>query len=249
MARFIDAVDASIDADERGYDFWCSDSDIDSVKKFLDEQPTVCVRPVVIGKWVPDGIGRVRCSACDNFGFDDMLFCPTCGANMRLDEKPKIIDATCAARSIWFQKQYPKTVFCDKRHGKFDKDFSKGHGGVKHIFINPDVLCDFTHLPFEDNSFYLAVFDPPHIPGLRESSWMRAAYGVLENGWEQVIHDGFWELMRVLRPNGVLIFKWSEVKIPVSKVVQVIGAEPLFGHRSGKKMGTHWMTFMKEDEQ
>jgi hypothetical protein len=28
--------------------------------------------------------------------------------------------------------------------------------------------------------------------------------------------------------------------------MNVIGCEPLFGHRTGKKAKTHWMTFMKE---
>lgn len=45
---------------------------------------------------------------------------------------------------------------------------------------------------------------------------------------------------------GTLIFKWSEVQIPLSKVLDAIGDyEPLFGHRSGKNMNTHWMAFMK----
>lgn len=62
-----------------------------------------------------------------------------------------------------------------------------------------------------------------------------------------MIHDGFAECMRVLDDYGVLIFKWSEVQIPLKKVLDAIGEEhkPLFGHRSGKHMNTHWMAFMK----
>lgn len=33
--------------------------------------------------------------------------------------------------------------------------------------------------------------------------------------------------------------------IPAAEIIKVIGQEPLFGHRSGKKMNTHWMCFMK----
>lgn len=51
--------------------------------------------------------------------------------------------------------------------------------------------------------------------------------------------------MRVLDDYGVLIFKWSEVQIPTSKVIEAIGQKPLFGHISGKKSNTHWMTFMR----
>ena len=45
--------------------------------------------------------------------------------------------------------------------------------------------------------------------------------------------------------HGTLIFKWSEVDIPLRDVLKAIKAEPLFGHRSGKNMNTHWLCFMK----
>lgn len=60
-----------------------------------------------------------------------------------------------------------------------------------------------------------------------------------------MIHDGFAECMRALDDYGTLIFKWLEVQIPLSKVLKAIGQEPLFGHRSGKNMNTHWLAFMK----
>ena len=39
--RLIDADDAFINADERGFDFWCCDADIDSAQSFIQAQPTV----------------------------------------------------------------------------------------------------------------------------------------------------------------------------------------------------------------
>lgn len=39
--RLIDADDAFIDADERGFDFWSCDADIDSAQDFLRAQPTI----------------------------------------------------------------------------------------------------------------------------------------------------------------------------------------------------------------
>jgi len=51
--------------------------------------------------------------------------------------------------------------------------------------------------------------------------------------------------MRVLKPNGTLIFKWAETSIPTRKIIDSFGVEPLFGHRSGKKLGTNWLCFMK----
>ncbi len=60
-----------------------------------------------------------------------------------------------------------------------------------------------------------------------------------------MIRDGFQECMRVLKPDGVLIFKWSEYDIPAKKVWAAIGQRPLFGHHSGKKSKTFWACFMK----
>lgn len=122
-------------------------------------------------------------------------------------------------------------------------------GGVKHSRIHPDLIADFTDLPFEDNSFYLVVFDPPHIVGLTDASWLKQQYGVLEDDWREVIRKGFEECWRVLKPNGTLIFKWNEVQIPTREVIKAIGHDPLFGHRSGKKSQTHWLAFFKNEEE
>lgn len=162
----------------------------------------------------------------------------------------KILDVTCGDRTIWFQKHEPHTVYCDKRREEWDGMFGKalnknGKQKRRHLVIDPDVQCDFTDLPFENESFSLVVFDPPHIMNLKESSWMRKSYGSLDDNWQQLIHDGFAECMRVLKPDGVLVFKWSDISISTRDVIKAIGHEPLFGHRSGKKMNTHWMCYMK----
>ena len=51
--------------------------------------------------------------------------------------------------------------------------------------------------------------------------------------------------MRVVKPDGVLTFKWSEHDIPATDVWNAIGEKPLFGHHSGKKSNTFWACFMK----
>lgn len=156
-------------------------------------------------------------------------------------EKP-ILDATCGGRSIWFDKHNPAAIFFDKREETINGEWKSSQ---RVIEIKPDIIGDFTKLPFEDETFHLVVFDPPHLQKVGERSWLFAKYGRLEKGWEHMLHDGFHECLRVLKPYGTLIFKWSEVEIPVSKVIDAIGCNPLFGHRSGKKMNTHWMCFMK----
>lgn len=161
-----------------------------------------------------------------------------------------ILDVTCGDRTIWFQKNEPHTIYCDKRREEWEGDFGKtlradGKQKHRHLVINPDVQCDFTDLPFPDESFSLVVFDPPHIENLSTTAWMRKSYGSLDGNWKPMIRKGFEECMRVLKPGGVLVFKWSDISISTREIIKVMGQEPLFGHRSGKKMNTHWMCFMK----
>lgn len=167
-------------------------------------------------------------------------------SNIEIPEGKKILDVTCGSRSIWFNKEHPAAVFCDKRDEEYSGVWKTGHGlSERTCIVHPDVQCDFTDLPFSDNSFCLVVFDPPHLTKVGESSWTVKKYGKLDEHWPQMIHDGFVECMRVLKPDGVLIFKWSEYDIPAEKVWKAIGQKPLFGHHSGKKSNTFWACFMK----
>lgn len=52
----------------------------------------------------------------------------------------------------------------------------------------------------------------------------------------------------ILKPDGVLIFKWAETQIPAADVWAAIGERPLFGHHSGKKSQTFWGCFMKLED-
>lgn len=159
-------------------------------------------------------------------------------------ERKKILDMTCGMRGIWFDKHHPSAVFCDKRNE--EHHIVVGNPPHKQtIIVDPDVLCDFTQLPFADESFALVVFDPPHLLKARETAWLVKKYGRLDDNWPQMLHDGFAEGMRVLKPDGVLIFKWAEIDIPAEKVWKAIGRKPLFGHHSGKKSRTYWGCFMK----
>ena len=163
---------------------------------------------------------------------------------MKTDKK--ILDATCASRSIWFNKHHPDALYLDRRVAEYEETFGKTQS-TRHMVVQPDVVADFTDLPFEDNTFSLVVFDPPHRYGLKES-WIMKRYGTYDSKEEMLdnIVRGFSECMRVLKPDGVLVFKWSEVQIPTPEIIKAIGHQPLFGHHSGKKMNTNWLCFMKE---
>lgn len=160
----------------------------------------------------------------------------------------KILDVTCGSRTIWFNKNHPAAVYCDNNPrvytGVWGSDYSE-----RKCFVEPDIVCDFTDLPFDDKSFSLVVFDPPHLIKAGETSWMVKKYGRLDDNWREMIHDGFAECMRVLKTDGVLIFKWSETQIPAAEVWKAIGQKPLFGHHSGKKSNTFWGCFMKLEEE
>lgn len=158
----------------------------------------------------------------------------------------KILDVTCANRSIWFNKHHPNAVYCDIREEHHESDFGT-HKAHRTIDIAPDIVCDFTDLPFDDNQFALVVFDPPHVLNLSSKSWLSKRYGSLNGEWQTVIGNGFKECMRVLKPDGVLVMKWADTSVSTPELIKIIG-QPLFGHRSGKKMGTHWLTFMKEGQ-
>ena len=155
----------------------------------------------------------------------------------------RVIDVCCGGKHFWFDKNNPDVEFCDKR---YDEDIHLCNG--QHIHVTPSTVCDFKSLPFENESFYLAVFDPPHLINKSENAWMVKKYGTLPLSWENELKCGFNECMRVLKPNGVLVFKWNEVEIPTKEIIEVFGKKPLFGHKSGKRMNTNWLVFMKDEE-
>lgn len=156
-----------------------------------------------------------------------------------IDTEKKILDACCGSRMFWFDKQNPNVLFGDIRN----EEHILCDG--RSLYIHPDIEIDFRKMPFEDDKFKLVVFDPPHMNKLGLKSWMAQKYGVLLPTWEMDIKLGFDECMRVLEPNGILIFKWNEAQITLNKVLACIQNKPLFGHVTGKHGKTIWMTFMK----
>lgn len=150
-----------------------------------------------------------------------------------------ILDACCGSRMCWFDKNNTMTTFMDIRQ----EECTLCDG--RSLKVIPDIVGDFRNMPFDDNSFYLVLFDPPHLKHLGQNSWLAKKYGRLLPSWEDDIRQGFNECMRVLKPYGTLIFKWNEQQIPTTKVIDIIGQTPLFGHYSGKSSKTIWMCFMK----
>ena len=110
---------------------------------------------------------------------------------------------------MWHNRRDPRAVFGDKR-SEIVTVTDRSHGnatGVRVLRIEPDVLLDFRALPYSDNTFAHVVFDPPHLVRAGPKSWLAAKYGKLSSDWRDDLRQGFNECLRVLRPEGTLVFK------------------------------------------
>ncbi|ATA23509.1 methyltransferase [Brenneria goodwinii] len=151
-----------------------------------------------------------------------------------------ILDMCCGSRMFWHDKTDERAVFMDIRN----EQHTLCDG--RHLAINPDIIADFRALPFPDESFPAVVFDPPHLERAGPNGWMRKKYGVLNpDTWRDDLRAGFSEAFRVLRPLGMLVFKWNETQIPVSDVLSLTNEKPMITQRVGKGDKTHWMLFLK----
>lgn len=153
---------------------------------------------------------------------------------------PVVLDVCCGSRMMWFDKQDPRALFGDVR--------TESHTlcDGRALNVAPDVELDFRALPFPDATFRLVAFDPPHLERAGEKGWQRLKYGALDPlTWRDDLRAGFAECFRVLADGGVLVFKWNETQIPTRDVLALTPHRPLFGHTTGKRGQTHWMTFMK----
>jgi SAM-dependent methyltransferase len=83
----------------------------------------------------------------------------------------------------------------------------------------PDVVGDNTNMPFDDASFDVVVYDPPHIPnqGKDRSKDFNTRFGLtLQSPKEQGYNFNFMyppfalEAFRVLRPEGILLAKIAD---------------------------------------
>jgi 23S rRNA G2069 N7-methylase RlmK/C1962 C5-methylase RlmI len=153
----------------------------------------------------------------------------------------KVLDVCCGAKGMWFDKSDDRALYLDKRNEVHENEYPSLKS---RLVISPDEIGDFTNINQPDNSFWHVVFDPPHIKRNKLGE-ITKRYGNLEGDWREMIRLGFKECFRVLKPNGTLIFKWSEVQFPLREILELTDEKPLYGHKSGKKMNTHWVCFIK----
>jgi Predicted DNA modification methylase len=160
-----------------------------------------------------------------------------------------IFDPCCGGRMFYFDKQNPNVLFCDNR--EFDGIIwtSKDGKQTRTHTVKPDMLCDVTELPFDDESFWHVVFDPPHVMTVGDNAWLAKKYGKLPKDWKTFIKSSFDECWRVLKPNGTLVFKWCEESVTTGAIIDAIGRKPLYGQKVSSKRQTHWLCFVKVEKQ
>jgi len=167
---------------------------------------------------------------------------------MTVPKNKFILDATAGYRMMWFNKKHPNCIYLDQRPE-----------------CEPDIVGDFRDLKqFPDETFRLIVFDPPHLlkkKGVQPMNLERC-FGVLRaETWQSDLKHGFAECWRVLKPHGVLIFKWTNYSVSSDKILQLLSVKPLFYQvsasrdrksRHGKRVRlvqTLWFCFMKIPEE
>lgn len=162
-----------------------------------------------------------------------------------------ILDATAGHRMMWFNKHHPNTIYVDEKPE-----------------CEPDYVTDYRNLKeFEDERFRLIVFDPPHLvrKTVTNNQIMISKFGQLNpETWQSDIKKAFTELWRVLKPYGVLIFKWNNSSIKSNELLKLAPTDPLFyqigasnprkyknggqSNRKSDQVKTLWFCFMKIPE-
>ena len=161
-----------------------------------------------------------------------------------MTEDKTILDVCCGGKMFWFDKNHSDTLYLDKR---IVEPCVVGKGrNARKFSVGPDRVMDFRNLDLEGETFKLVVFDPPHFISVGPQSYMGKKYGSLDRKtWKEDIKKGFSECFRVLKDEGILIFKWNEHDILLKEILKLSSYRPLFGHPSGKAQKTHWVCFMK----
>jgi len=153
-----------------------------------------------------------------------------------------ILDACCGGRMFWENKNHPNAIFQDIR--KDVLPLKKKYG--MNFSVEPDKIGDFREMDFEDKTFKMVIFDPPHL-FMNKTAWMAKKYGTLKGtDWKEDLRKGFQECWRVLDDFGTLIFKWNDQCLDIKEVSPLFPAKPIIFNKIGTKgKRTYWYVFLK----
>lgn len=151
-----------------------------------------------------------------------------------------VLDPCSGSRMFYYDKTSSDVFYGDNR--ELHTKLCDG----RQLHIQPDDIIDVLHLPFKDNTFNHVIFDPPHLVNVGANSWLAQKYGFLPLLWEPWLTQAFSECFRVLKPGGMLLFKWSDEDVPHNQALTcALPYEPLCGDKRGK---TRWTFFLKPCE-
>ena len=183
-------------------------------------------------KWHIDDLSHRSCFGPCHNGFCDISY--------SLSEGRTVLDPCCGGRMFYFDKHHPLVVYGDVRQESVSMT---DRGKLRSLDIAPDVILDFTYMPFLDDSFNFVVFDPPHLINCGKNSWLAKKYGKLDkDSWQDTLREGLSECIRVVKPGCVVAMKWSEGDISTTKLLKALPYQPVFGDKQGKK---RWLFFIK----
>lgn len=151
-----------------------------------------------------------------------------------------ILDACCGGRQFWIDKNHKNAVFMDIR--------SEPKGSIQlqpNWSIEPDIIGSYLDMPFDDNTFNLVMWDIPHAINLKGIIGMK--YGELGDKWREELPKGFNQCMRVLKHQGILIFKFNDLAISFKEILSLFPQSPI-GFTPTKKgvNNTAFFVFIKE---
>jgi len=177
----------------------------------------------------------------------------------------RILDATASNRHIWRTKESRHVLWID-----IEPELER----------KPDMILDCTCTGFEAGRFHTIFFDPPHWWGGKTGSdfftcrnkaermALEARYGKgLQGGAYygtdkfrtkrellSFIHKAQKEFSRILMDDGVLWLNWSEVRLPLDRILPFFrNWDEMLRLTIGSKsqtLGTaqnYWVMFMKKD--
>ena len=136
----------------------------------------------------------------------------------------RILDATASYRSMWHTREDNRILWIDIE---------------PELDLKPDLLMDCTCTDFEDKRFHTIFFDPPHSWGHTKNTGVHQTPSrkiMKEKGWGTGAYYGFdryktkgellsfinkaqKEFQRILSDDGILWFKWGELRITLDAII------------------------------
>tara|TARA_R100000654_G_scaffold33685_1_gene58891 strand:+ start:746 stop:1237 length:492 start_codon:yes stop_codon:yes gene_type:complete len=160
---------------------------------------------------------------------------------MMITEK-EVLDACCGGRHWWFNKEDPDMFGLDIR------SVEKGSIELQPNWsVEPDLVGSYCNMPFNDESFSLILWDIPH-KLKQDKGIITKKYGFLGENWREDTKQGFEECWRVLAQRGTLVFKWSDLDVKVSEMLNLFHTKPKAGTITKKGVNnTYFLIFYKGD--